>query len=151
MASSIRTLLPLCCFLLLALGGCGGNNGSSSSGKLNPEDVRPALRHLSFKYSLWRVQGPSGNEASFRGRAHGPYDTTLEFSIGIGNPPEAVPVPGAGTLHTFWERGSDFAFNDDSAIGEKFKTAAQWREVSRMATEVNDLLCLAATDEHCPV
>jgi hypothetical protein len=153
-----RTACVISLVSLLAAG-CGGSNDSSGAAvatapaahKLRPSEVRPAFRGLPYRYSLKRVARPKGNRASFLGRAHGPYGTTLEFSIGIGDPPYVVPVPGAGTLHAVWDEPSGFVFNDDSSIASKFKSPAQWREVSRMATDFEERLCLAATGEPCPI
>jgi hypothetical protein len=137
--------------VLLISAGCGSASSESANGKLEPGDVRPALRTLPYVFALKRIHGPKGNVASFRGRAHGPHDTTLEFSIGVGDPPRVISVPGAGTEHAVWEGGSGFVFNDDSTVARKFKTAAQWRQVALMAAEVNESLCKAATGEPCPV
>lgn len=147
---AIYLLCPSGLFLLLP--GCGAASGGDlATGKLEPADVRPALRTLPFDFTLKRIQGPKGNVASFRGRAHGPHDTMLEFSIGIGDPPKVISVPGAGTGHAVWEGGSGFVFNDDSTAVRKFKTAAQWRQVALMAAEVSESLCKAATGEPCPI
>jgi hypothetical protein len=137
--------------VLLIAAGCGSASGNSASGKLKPSDVRPALRTLPYVFTLKRIQGPKANVASFRGRAHGPHDTTLEFSIGIGDSPRPVSVPGAGTRHVVWSEEAGFVFNDDGEIARKFKTTAQWREVGRMATKVEQSLCKAATGEPCPI
>lgn len=137
--------------VLLIAAGCGSAGDVFTNGKLEPGDVRPALRTLPYAFTLKRVQGPNGNVASFRGRAHGPYDTTLEFSIGIGDKPKPIPVLGAGTGHVVWNEEAGFVFNDDGEAAGKFKTAAQWREVSRMATDVEQSLCRAATGEPCPI
>lgn len=141
--------------LAAAASGCGGDASgdtvASGGGRLEPKQVRAALSTLPYKVEVKRVQGPAGNTASFAGKAHGPHDTTLEFSIGIGDPPRPLAVPGAGTKHVEWFEEMNFVFNDDDAIGRKFKTAAQWREVAHMATEVNESLCRAATGEPCPI
>ncbi|MFL5901451.1 MAG: hypothetical protein ACJ75S_09675 [Solirubrobacterales bacterium] len=137
--------------VLLIAAGCGSASSESANVKLEPGDVRPALRTLPYVFALKRIHGPRGNVASFKGLAHGPHDTTLEFSIGIGDSPRVVSVPGAGTEHAVWEGGSGFVFNDNSTVVSKFKTAAQWRQVALMAAEVNESLCKAATDEPCPV
>lgn len=153
MGHMTKAAISLCIglsFLLLAVG-CGAANGDPAIGKLEPADVRTALRTLPFEFALKRVREPKANIASFQGRAHGPHDTTLEFSIGIGDPPRPVPVPGAGTKHVVWNEEAGFVFNDDGEIAEKFETAAQWREVSRMATKVEQSLCRAATGEPCPI
>ncbi|MFL5901450.1 MAG: hypothetical protein ACJ75S_09670 [Solirubrobacterales bacterium] len=136
---------------LLTTAGCGSASSESANVKLEPGDVRPALRTLPYVFALKRIHGPKGNIASFHGRAHGPHDTTLEFSIGIGEPPRPVSVPGAGTKHVVWNEEAGFVFNDDGEIARKFETAAQWREVGRTATKVEQSLCRAATGEPCPV
>lgn len=137
--------------LVLVSSGCGAASGDPASGRLKPSDVRPALRTLPYKFKLRRVKGPLENIASFAGQAHGPHDTTLEFSIGIGDPPHAVSVPGAGTKHMIWYEEMGFVFNDDGEITRKFKTAAQWREVARMAAKVDESLCRVATGNPCPI
>lgn len=123
----------------------------SEGGKLEPSDVRPALRVLPYDLKLRRVKGPFDNAASFTGKAQGPHHATLKFSIGIGNPPHAIPVPSAGTKHVEWFEEMNFVFNDDGEIGLKFETAAQWREVARMATDIVERLCRAATGKPCPI
>jgi hypothetical protein len=150
MKKTSRSPLLALSLLLLAVG-CGAANGDPAIGKLEPADVRPALRTLPYDLTLKRIQGPKGNTASFRGRALGPHDTTLEFSIGIGDFPRPVSVRGAGTRHVVWNEEAGFVFNDDGEIARKFETAAQWREVGRMATKVEQSLCKAATGEPCPV
>ncbi len=120
-------------------------------GKLEPSDVRSALRTLPYDFKLGRVKGPSGNTASFVGKANGPHNTTLEFSIGIGNPPSAIPVSGVGTKHVEWFDEMGFVFNDNGELVLKFKTTAQWREVARMAVDVEESLCKAATRKPCPI
>lgn len=147
-----KVAIPLLLIVVLLIAaGCGSASGGSASGKLEPGDVRPALRTLPYAFTIKRIHGPKGNIASFQGRAHGPHDTTLEFSVGIGNHPRPIPVPGAGTKHVVWNEEAGFVFNDDGEVAGKFKTAAQWREVSRMATKVEQSLCRAATREPCPV
>lgn len=137
--------------LLPVASGCGAASGDTGSGKLEPSDVRSALQTLPYRFQIKQVKGPAGNTASFAGQAHGPHHTNLEFSIGIGGPPHAVPVPGAGTKHVVWYEEMGFVFNDDSDIDWKFKTAAQWQQVARMAAKVNGSLCRAATGEPCPI
>jgi hypothetical protein len=150
----MKKALLLVAALAILCSGCGsasGDTGEAESGKLNPDLVRAAMRTLPYDVKLKQVPGPAGNTASFKAKAHGPHDTTLEFSIGIGDPPHPLPVPGAGTKHVEWFEEMNFVFNDDDAIGRKFKTAAQWREVAHMATKVNESLCKAATGEPCPI
>jgi len=118
---------------------------------VEPAEVRATLHALPYEIEVRRINGPAGNSASFAGKAHGPHNTTLEFSIGIGDPPHAIPVPGAGTKHLEWFEEMNFVFNDDDAIDSKFKTAAQWREVAHMATQVTESMCKAATGEPCPI
>jgi hypothetical protein len=143
------TLVPS---LLVLLAGCGGSaSGNSATSKLEPTDVRPALQMLPYHLTLRQIQGPKGNTASFRGRAHGPYHTTLEFSIGIGNQPQPISVTGAGTAHVVYNEELGFVFNDDGEVARKFKTPGQWREVSRMATKVEQSLCRAANGQPCPI
>ena len=157
MVQRFRFLVPLFLLVLLLASGCGdASSGSAattsvSTGRLEPADVRVALRTLPFSSMVERIQGPKGNIASFRGRAHGPHDTTLEFSIGIGDPPKPVRVPGAGTRGVVWEESAGFVFNDDSAVARKFTTAAQWHQVAVMAAEVYGAMCRAATGKPCPV
>ena len=92
--------------------------------------MRAALATLPYEVKVRRIKGPAGNSASFAGKAHGPHNTTLEFSIGIGDPPHPLPVPGSGTKHVVWYEEMEFVFNDDSDIASKFETAAQWQEVA---------------------
>jgi hypothetical protein len=153
-ARGIRILVWFLAVGSLLCAGCGGasdESGQSGSGKLQPADVRFALQTLPFKSKLWRVKGPAANAASFRGRALGPHNTTLEFSIGVGAQPRPIPVPGSGIRHVVWAEEFGFVFNDDSDVASKFKTPAQWRQVAIMAAEVNGSLCRAATGEPCPV
>lgn len=140
-------------FLLLIVG-CGAAKGDSAqeeSGRLAPQDVRRALRGLPFRYSLRRVPGPKENDASFRGHAYGRYDTRLQFSIGIGDPPKEVPVSGSRVRHVIWEEESGFVFTDDGAALSKGATAAQWEEIATMSVAIQERLCRAATGEPCPI
>jgi hypothetical protein len=137
--------------LLVLLAGCGGSaSGNPATGKLKPVDVRPALRALPYEIVVKRVQGPGRNLASFRGRAHGSHKTTVEFSIGIGDPPRVLSVRGVGTQNVAWEEASGFVYNDN-AWPTEFKTSAQWRRAAKMSVAIWESLCEAATGEPCPV
>lgn len=154
----VRSAVLVIALSALLLAGCGSSSDEADAGpapaeigKLEPTEVRSALRSLPFDAKAWRVNGPAANVASFRGRAHGPHNTTLEFSVGLGAQPRPIPVPGSGVRHVVWADALGFVFNDDSDVPRKFKTAAQWRQVAIMAAEVNGSLCRAATGEPCPI
>lgn len=136
--------------LLFLASGCGSASGESASGRLAPSDVRQALRSLPYEISLTRIKGPSGNTASFRGKARGPRDIILKFSIGIGDPPKAIPVKPLGVQNSAHEDASGFVYNDDAWPSE-FGSLAQWKVAAHMSVDVWESLCKAATGEPCPV
>jgi hypothetical protein len=149
----VRTVLLIvlgCIALSGMFGACSMASGEGESSNLRPGDVRAALRGLPFAHELVAVRPPKNDTGAFRGMAHGRFSTTLHFSIGLGSEPWAVPVPGAGTRHATYDEVAGFAFNDDTALGSRFKSVAQWHEASRMAVTMEEVLCRRATGKSCP-
>lgn len=136
--------------LLLIASGCGSASGDSAGGKLASSDVRPTLRDLPYEISLTRIKGPPGNTASFRGKARGPGETILKFSVGIGDAPKTIPVKPLGVQNAAQEDASGFAYNDN-AWPTEFGSSAQWKVAARMSVDIWESLCKAATGEPCPV
>jgi hypothetical protein len=136
---------------LLVLTGCGSASEDSASRKLEPGDVRPALRNLPYRHRVWRVPPPKGDTAAFRGRAEGPHHAALEFSIGLGDPPQtSVAVRGAGKVHSVWESAFGYVYND-SGLPKNFRTDAEWRAAATMGVEIEESLCKAVSGEPCPI
>lgn len=150
MNSSFRkALITVTVAVFLAMTGC--SSAQNPSGRLQVSDIRPALRGLTFTYRLWPVKPPSGDDAAFRGVAHGKYGTTLHFSIGLGVQPMVVPIAKTKRQDPTGEGEAGFAFNSDSSDATKFKTKAQWETVGKMAVEIEERLCKKANGEPCPV
>jgi hypothetical protein len=135
--------------IFLALVGCSA--AQDPSGTLQRTEVRPALRALPFQHKLWAVKPPAGDEAAFRGVAHGKYRATLHFSIGLGAHPITIPVPRTRLQDPVGEGEAGFAFNGDAADAKKFKTVRQWHAAMDMATEIEETLCKQVTGKPCPV
>ncbi len=143
--------------LLALLAGCGSASGEacpaaaeSGTGKLEPSAVRPALRVLPYRVRIRRIKGPARNTASFRGTARGPRGTAVDFSIGVGDPPQAIPVKPLGIQNVAHEDASGFAYNDN-AWPTEFESALEWKIAARMSVDIWEALCKAATGDPCPV
>lgn len=149
-----------CLFLLVSmfLAACGGGGGAgasaadnagSGSDVLRPEDVRPVLSSLPYKFKLRPVQPPGHDDAAFRGRALGPDHTVVEFTVGVGAEAFAVPLPGIGTVHAISNGAAGFAFNDYVSGGGHFSRPGQWKEALQMVFEIEERLCRRATGKPC--
>jgi hypothetical protein len=88
----------------------------------------------------------------------GPHATIINFGIALGGEGRGVPVPHAGTVNA--SGGTAYVVTDDTLIpgkrekwepGKQFRTAAQWREASRMMVDIEEALCKARTGGPCPV
>lgn len=129
----------------------GCSVAQDSADRLQRSDVRPALRDLPFQYKIWAIKPPTGDDAAFRGVAHGKYRTTLHFSIGLAIHPRAIPIPRTKLQDPTGEGEAGFAFNSDSSDATKFKNKAQWETVGKMAVEIEERLCKKANGRPCPV
>jgi hypothetical protein len=136
---------------LVVLAGCSSAQGGGNAETLQGEDVRSALRDLPFPHKLVPIKPPVGDEAAFRGVAHGKYDSTLHFSIGVGASQKWIPVPGTQRQNPSGYSDAGFTFNSDSAQGRKFKSMAQWHAAQDMSVEMQERLCRKATGRPCPV
>ena len=134
---------------LLVLTGCSSTSESGHSVALQPRDVRQSLSSLKFVHKLVVVKPPRGDDAAFRGVAHGRHGATLHFSIGVGSSARTIPIPKTRLQDPVGDPG--FVFNDDAAFGRKFKNIAQWRAAQDMAVEIEEALCKKATGRPCPV
>jgi hypothetical protein len=145
------TLAGFCVWALFVLAGCSSALGGESSEGLKGEDVQSALRDLPFPHKLVSIKPPVGDEAAFRGVAHGKYGSTLHFSISVGASSKAVPIPRTRVQSPIGNSEAGYVLNDDSTQGDKFKTKAQWHAAQKMAVEIEESLCEKATDRPCPV
>jgi hypothetical protein len=75
----------------------------------------------------------------------------MRFSIGLGDPPQAVPVDGVGVSRATYLPELGFVFNTDAEFGSKFETASAWHAAGRMATEIEEQLCRKVSGKPCPV
>lgn len=145
-------MLSLC---IVACGGGASADGLGAEGAgadgLSGAEVLSALEGLPFEHQLTKVRPPKGAETAFRGIARGSKGETVHFAITVGDNPVALPVDGAGTVHAVLNGTSGFTYNDDSAIGKRFRTTAQWHQAMHMATTIEERLCRKATNEPCAV
>jgi len=136
-----------CIFFVLT--GCSAAQDSPEA--LQRREVRPAFQALPFQYKLWVIEPPAGDDAAFRGVAHGKYRATLHFSIGLETPPRTIPIPDTRLQDPVGEGEAGFAFNGDAADARKFKTVPQWHAAMDMATEIEEALCRRANGKPCPI
>lgn len=120
--------------------------------------AKAILRELPYRYDFRRVQLPKGASAAVAGRVYGPHRTWFDFGSSIGKDAEPVPVPHAVGSEAVGGYGFLFTNNELVKTGANhwvpaphFHTQAQWDEVSRMATEINEKFCLTITGEPCRV
>ena len=156
----------LCAAALASVGsGCAGgdaeadNLASGDTHVLGVEETKQLLRQLPYRYEFRSVPTPEGADNAVAGRAVGPHKTVLNFGIALGRGHVGVPVPRAGIAESYGYQRGGFIFTTDTFVkgsngrlepGPQFKTAAQWREASRMEVKMTDRLCREATGEPCP-
>lgn len=150
MASSrqLGALSTVCLAAIFALGGCSNAQGDD---ELQADDIRPALRGLPFRHKLWNVEAPTGDDAAFRGVAHGKHGSTLHFSIVLGERLRVIPIPNTRLQNPLIYSAAGFVVNTDSAEGAKFKTQAEWHAAMDMSVAIQERLCKKATGELCPI
>jgi hypothetical protein len=145
--------------LALVVLGCGGTaSGEDGQAKLSPERAKAVLQELPYRYEFRSPKVPHGASGALAGRVHGAHKTWLEFGVALGDHADPVPVPWAGISNAVGNPGFVFTTDDLIPVGRlhwanapQLKTRAQEREASRMATDMEEQLCLAITGEPCPV
>lgn len=137
----------ICACALFIVVGCAGTQDE----KLEVQDIRSALRHLPFPHELKTVTPPARDDAAFLGVAHDENGAVLHFSIGLGDVPDTVPIPGVTRPNPVGNTALGFVFNDDVVEGQRFSSAAQWHAAMHIATEIEERLCVEVTGQPCPV
>jgi len=155
----VISLATVSCIAVLT--GCAGTSSNPEKlAVLSVQETKSVLRSLPYRYIFREVRTPAGAYGAVAGRVRGKHRTVLNFGISLGDAPERVPVPGAGTLEFDSEPQAGFVLTDDLQVpnghggwkvGERFKSVAQWREANNMEVAIVEALCRAATGEPCPV
>jgi hypothetical protein len=129
--------------------------GCGEASVLSVHETKDLLRKLPYRYEFWEVPIPEGAKAAIAGRAIGRHHTELNFGIALGYGLKPVMLRQSAAEFDYQR---SFIFTSDILVrgpdgrlesAPQLKTAAQWREASRMDVLMTDRLCLATTGEHC--
>jgi hypothetical protein len=156
--SCIATL-PLALLLVAAAPGCGSDaSGNGGPRELSAIDAKTVLRELPYRYAFKDPSIPDGASGAVSGRVYGPHETWFDFGIALGDDADPVPVPRAGISEAVGNPGFVFTTNQLIPVGRfhwktapQLRTPARWHESSKMATDMEEQLCRAATGKPCPV
>jgi len=143
--------LVLAIVVSLGFYGCGSSGGEQPKPTiLRADQVVSVLKGLPFRYRVSGHPPPAGDVAAFVGVAKR-NGIVMRFSIGLGNPPHAVPVGEVGISRASDMPNFGFAFNNDAEFGRRFKSVAEWHAAGHMATLIEERLCKKASGKPCPV
>ena len=147
--------------MLFLLGsGCGsGASGEDESGGsrriLSSSQAKKLLLQLPYQYRFRRVALPKGATGAVAGTMIGQRHAVVHFGLSLGEEPEPVPFPKAGTSGAFYYLRAGYVFTDDlivpgsSRVGNQFHTDAQWYEAGDMVLAIEEKLCKEMTGEPC--
>lgn len=123
---------------------------------LSSVEAKHLLLQLPYRYRWRQVELPEGASGALAGTAFGKHHTVLHFGLALGQNPDGVPVPLAGTSGAYGYGG--YVFTDDILVpgkrdkwesGPGVHTAGQWREGNEMEVQMEEKLCRAETGEPC--
>lgn len=150
-------MLTLMFVTACVISGCGDKGGHRSVDVLAVGQAETFFEELPYQYEFSRVGVPGDGEGALTGRAFGPRKTVLNFGLWLAEAPGLIPVPHAGISGARVYPDAGFAFTSDSNVRRviggltRLKTYEQYRVARHMEFAMTDKLCVAVTNDRCPV
>jgi hypothetical protein len=126
---------------------------------LSEEEAKAALLELPYSFEFRDAPEPDGSSGAFFGTATGGHGTVVEFGVSLGSGRQAL-VLAPGETGEEATGGETFLVTSDALdepspgkfVAEpRYRTAAQWDELSRVVNAIEQKLCRETTGEPCAV